>query len=357
MRIILTGGGTAGHITPNIALIPELKKDGFEIDYIGTKDGMERYLIEPLGIPYHPVHAGKLRRYLDFKNLTDLFRITRGFLEALAIIAKTRPDVVFSKGGFVTSPVVWASWIHRIPVVIHESDITPGLANRLAIPFASKICYTFPETKKYLPLTKGVFTGLPVRESLLQGDPATGRRLCGFTGDKPTLMVIGGSQGSEILNKAIRDLLGEINRKYDLCHICGKNGVDPSLNGISGYKQFDYVNEELLHLMAMADLVISRAGATTLFELLALKKPHLLIPLSKQASRGDQILNARSFEKQGFSKILPEERLDRESLLNNLNSLYDSRNEYIAAMNASQIDNGIRNVISTIKIAAQPGKG
>lgn len=353
MRIILTGGGTAGHITPNIALIPELKKDGFEIHYIGTKDGMERQLIEPLGIPYHPIHAGKLRRYLNFKNLTDLFQITRGFLESLAVIAKLKPDVVFSKGGFVSSPVVWASWLHRIPVVIHESDITPGLANKLSIPFANKICYTFPETKKNLPLAKGVFTGLPVRESLLRGDAATGKRLCGFTGNKPVLMIIGGSQGSEILNKSIRGLLDQILQKYDLCHICGKNGIDPSLNRINGYQQFDYVNEELPHLMAVADLVVSRAGATTLFELLALKKPHLLIPLSKQASRGDQILNARSFEKQGFSMVLPEEDLDPESLLKNLNILYESRNEYIAAMNASQINNGIQNVIATIKTAAK----
>ena len=357
MRIILTGGGTAGHITPNIALIPGLKNNGFEIHYIGTKDGMERQLIEPLGIPYHPVHAGKLRRYLDLKNLTDLFQITRGFLDSLAILAKIKPDVVFSKGGFVSSPVVWASWLHRIPVVIHESDITPGLANKLAIPFASKICYTFPETQKYLPDPKGVFTGLPVRESLLQGDAATGKRLCGFNDNKPVLMVIGGSQGSEILNKSIRSLLGEIIQRYQLCHICGKNGVDLSLNQVSGYKQFDYVNEELPHLMAMADLVVSRAGATTLFELLALKKPNLLIPLSKQASRGDQILNARSFERQGFSKVLPEESLTPETLLHNVNYLYDSRNEYIAAMNASKINNGIQNVIAVIKTAAQSKKG
>lgn len=353
MRIILTGGGTAGHITPNIALIPELKTEGFEIHYIGTKEGMERQLIEALGIPYHAVHAGKLRRYLNLKNLTDLFQIVRGFAEALAIVANLKPDIVFSKGGFVSSPVVWASWLHRIPVVIHESDITPGLANKLSIPFASKICFTFPETKKYLPPAKGVLTGLPVRESLLQGNAASGKRLCGFNDNKPVLMIIGGSQGSEILNHAIRNLLGQITEKFAVCHICGKNGIDSSLNKITGYQQFDYVNDDLPDLMAMADLVVSRAGATTLFELLALKKPNLLIPLSKQASRGDQILNARSFEKQGFSKILPEEALNPESLLNNINSLYDSRNKYIAAMNASQINNGIKAVISTIEMLAK----
>lgn len=349
MRIILTGGGTAGHITPNIALIPELKSAGFEVHYIGTKEGMERQLIEDLGIPFHPIHAGKLRRYLDLKNLTDLFRIFRGFTEALAILAKIKPRVVFSKGGFVSSPVVWAAWFYRIPVAIHESDITPGLANKLSIPFATKICYTFPETKKYLPNGKGILTGLPVRESLLRGNAAKGKQICGFNDNKPVLMVIGGSQGSEVLNNAIRSVLNQITDKFNLCHLCGKNGVDFGLDKISGYKQFDYVNEDLPHLLAISDLVISRAGATTLFELLALKKPNLLIPLSKQASRGDQILNARSFEKQGFSKVLAEEELNPESLLNNINTVFDSRNKYISAMNGSQINNGIQAILSTLQ--------
>ncbi len=356
MRIILTGGGTAGHITPNIALIPELKAAGFEVHYIGTKEGMERQLIEPLGIPFHPIHAGKLRRYLDLKNLTDILRIFRGFTQALAIIAKIKPKVVFSKGGFVSSPVVWAAWFYRIPVVIHESDITPGLANKLSIPFATKICYTFPETKNYLPLSKGILTGLPVRESLLRGDAANGKRICSFNDNKPVLMVIGGSQGSEILNNAIRSILSQITDKFNLCHLCGKNGIDSSLNNKNGYKQFDYVNEELPHLMAMSNLIISRAGATTLFELLALKKPNILIPLSKQASRGDQILNALSFEKQGFSKVLPEEDLSPESLLNAINSVYMLRNKYIEAMNTSRINNGIHSVISTIVNLAKSTK-
>jgi len=349
VRIILTGGGTAGHITPNIALVPELTKAGFEVHYIGTKAGMERQLTAPLGIAYHGIHAGKLRRYLDFKNLTDLFQIIRGFSEALALIGKVKPQVVFSKGGFVSSPVVWAAWIYRIPAVIHESDITPGLANRLSIPFATKICYTFPETKSYLPPSKGILTGLPVRKNLLQGDAALGRRICGFKDDKPVLMVIGGSQGSETLNKAIRSILDQISAKFNLCHLCGKNGFDPALNQLSGYKQFDYVDADLPHLMALSDLVVSRAGATTLFELLALKKPHLLIPLSKQASRGDQILNARSFEKQGFSMVLPEEDLNPESLLSSINSLSSSQTKYLEAMESNQAGNGVQAIIAVIK--------
>lgn len=356
MRIILTGGGTAGHITPNIALIPKLKEDGFEIHYIGTKDGMERQLIEPLGIPYHTIRAGKLRRYLNLKNLTDLFQIIGGFTESLAIVGKIKPNVVFSKGGFVSTPVVWASWFHRIPVVIHESDLTPGLANKLSIPFAGKVCYTFPETEKYLPPKKGVLTGLPVRESLLRGDTANGKRICGFNDSKPVIMIIGGSQGSEILNNSIRGILNQLTKRFNICHICGKNGIDPSLDRVAGYKQFGYVNEELPDLMAMSDLVISRAGATTLFELLAMKKPNLLIPLSKQASRGDQILNAYSFEKQGFSRVLPEEDLNPESLLNNIESLSKLRQNYISAMDATQIKNGIQIVVSTIETLAKTKK-
>jgi UDP-N-acetylglucosamine--N-acetylmuramyl-(pentapeptide) pyrophosphoryl-undecaprenol N-acetylglucosamine transferase len=353
LRIVLTGGGTAGHITPNIALVPELKKAGFEVHYIGTKAGMERQLTATRDIVYHGIHAGKLRRYLDFKNLTDLFQIFRGFTEALAIIAKVKPQVIFSKGGFVSSPVVWAAWFYRVPAVIHESDITPGLANKLSIPFAAKICYTFPETKKYLPAAKGILTGLPVRESLLWGDAAEGRRICGFKDNKPTLLIIGGSQGSETLNNAIRSILDQIISKFNLCHLCGKNGVDPALHQISGYKQFDYVDADLPHLMALTDLVISRAGATTLFELLALKKPHLLIPLSKQASRGDQILNARSFEKQGFSMVLPEEDLNPESLLDHINSLYDSQSKYLKAMESRQTGNGVQEIIAVIKDLAK----
>ena len=349
MRIILTGGGTAGHITPNIALIPELKRRGFEIHYLGTQAGMERRLIEPLGVAYHAIRAGKFRRYLNLKNLTDLFQIMRGFTESVAIINRLRPEAVFSKGGFVSSPVVWAAWLLRVPVIIHESDLTPGLANKLSIPFANKVCYTFPETAGYLPPAKAILTGLPVRENLLRGDPAAGRRICGFSDPKPALMVIGGSQGSVLLNNAVREVLTQLRERFNICHICGKNGVDPALNNLDGYQQFGYVNEELPDLLAMADLVVSRAGATTLFELLALKKPHLLIPLSKQASRGDQILNARSFEKQGFSKVLPEEELTGATLIHNINQVYESRAKYSEAMRQSRFANGIEAVIAVIE--------
>lgn len=348
-RIVITGGGTSGHVTPNIALFPTLEKLGYEIHYIGTKDGIERKLIEALGIPYHVIKAGKLRRYLDLENIADSFKVLQGFFEATKIIRKLKPDVVFSKGGFVSTPVVWGAYMNRIPAIIHESDFSPGLANKLSMPFAKKICYTFPETEQYLPKEKGILTGIPVRESLFQGDKRKGMALCDFTEAKPILLVVGGSLGSQVINKYIRASLNNLLNDYQVCHICGKNGIDESLANIKGYKQFEYINEELPHIFAMADVVVSRAGATTIFELLALKKPSLLIPLSKKASRGDQILNANSFKKLGLSNVLMEEELNEETILDYINKTYNDRNKLTKAMEISEYGNGIEKIVKVIE--------
>lgn len=348
-RIVMTGGGTAGHVTPNIALVPRLRELGYDIQYIGTENGIERKLIEKEGIPYHIVKAGKLRRYFDMKNFTDTFRITQGFMQSLAIINKLKPNIVFSKGGFVSSPVVWAAWMNRIPIIIHESDITPGLANKIAIPFAEKICYTFPETEKFISKEKGVLTGIPVRQSLFSGEKRIGRDICGFSDDKPIILIMGGSLGSEVINKTIRGSLKTILKNFQVCHICGKGNIDKKYEGIKGYKQFDYVREELPHLFAMADLFISRAGATALYEVLALRIPNILIPLSKKASRGDQILNAQSFKKQGLSYVIMEEELDKETILKGIDKVYDNRHSYIEAMKTNEAGNGVDQVIKVIE--------
>lgn len=348
-KIILTGGGTAGHVTPNIALIPELKKRGFDIFYIGTKEGMERKLIEDLGIKYYPISAGKLRRYFDMKNLSDIGRICKGFFQCMNIMRKIKPDVVFSKGGFVAVPVVWASHLCRIPVVIHESDMTPGLANRLSIPFADKVCFAFPETAKHIENKKACLTGIPIRKQLFNGNEEIGRKLCGFTSGKPVMLVIGGSQGSKVLNDTVRNSLNNLLTEFQVCHICGKGGIDSSLTGVKGYKQFEYINEELPHFFAITDIAVSRAGATTLFELLALRKPSLLIPLSKKASRGDQILNAESFAKQGFSCVLQEEELNPSSLLETVMKVYKDRELFIKNMNTSEIGNSVEKVMEAIE--------
>ena len=350
-RIILTGGGTAGHVTPNLALIPNLQAAGFEIHYVGQAEGIERQLVEPLGIPYHPIKAGKLRRYLDWQNVTDIFRVGWGTVQAYRLLGRLRPDLVFSKGGFVACPLVWAAWARRVPVIAHESDLTPGLANKLSAPFAGQICYSFPETQGHLPPGKGVQTGIPIRESLHAGDPAVGRSLCGFADSKPVLLVIGGSQGAEAINQAVRAVLPPLLKRFNICHICGRQGVDSAENDRAGYKQFAYVDQDLAHLLALADLVVSRAGATTLFELLALGKPNLLIPLSRQASRGDQILNAASFAQQGFSQVLEEEELNPAGLIQAIEQAYHDRSAMSVAMRASDVPNGVEQVMALIRAA------
>ena len=338
--IVLTGGGTSGHVTPNIALIPKLKNLGYKVHYIGSKSGIEKQLVEK---------EGKLRRYMDLKNFTDIFRVIDGFRQSLAIIGELKPDIIFSKGGFVSCPVVWAAWVKKIPIIIHESDMTPGLTNKLSMPFASKVCYTFPESKQHISNQKGILTGVPIREEILRGDKKKGRKICNFDDKKPVLMVIGGSQGSENINKAIRSSKEMLLKDFQICHICGKGNIKRDLEGIKGYKQFEYVNEEQPHIFALADLVVSRAGATTLFEILALRKPNLLIPLSRNASRGDQILNAQSFEKQGFSKVLEEEDLTLERLMSDIKMLYKNRYEYINAMEKSKVRTAADHIVSIIK--------
>lgn len=204
-RIILTGGGTAGHVTPNIALIPELRKLGYDIHYIGSYNGMERKLIEDLNIPYHGISSGKLRRYFDLKNFTDPFRVIKGMGEAKKLMKELKPDVVFSKGGFVTVPVVFAAKSCNIPVIIHESDMTPGLANKLELPKASRVCCNFPETKDMFPEGKAVVTGTPIRKELFNGNAVDAINFCGFTDNKPVILIVGGSSGSAVINKAIRE--------------------------------------------------------------------------------------------------------------------------------------------------------
>ncbi|MFU0827942.1 MAG: UDP-N-acetylglucosamine--N-acetylmuramyl-(pentapeptide) pyrophosphoryl-undecaprenol N-acetylglucosamine transferase [Lachnoclostridium sp.] len=351
-RIVLTGGGTAGHVTPNIALLPALKKEGFDIHYIGSYNGIEKKLIEELGIPYYGISSGKLRRYFDPKNFTDPFKVMKGYFEALSLMKKLKPDVVFSKGGFVTVPVVLAAKRKGVPVVIHESDITPGLANKICIPSAKKVCANFPETVKYLPKGKAVLTGTPIRQELFSGNKLQGLDFCGFNRSKPVLLVVGGSTGSVAVNEAVRSILPSLLEKYQVIHLCGKDKVDDRYNNTPGYVQFEYIKKELSDLLDAADVVISRAGANAICELLALRKPNILIPLSAASSRGDQILNAESFERQGYSYVLKEENLTGETLLNAIDTVYQNRSKYIEAMSQSKLNNSIETIVNIIKEVA-----
>ena len=330
-KIVMTGGGTAGHVTPNIALMPALRNEGFEISYIGSYEGIEKRLIEEQGVPYYGISSGKLRRYFDPKNFSDPFKVLKGYTQSIRLLKKIKPDVVFSKGGFVSVPVVLAAKHCKVPAIIHESDLTPGLANKLAIPSATKVCCNFPETLSYLPKEKAVLTGSPIRQELLTGDAEHAFSLCHFKDhNKQTILIVGGSSGSRVINTAIRGLLPELLKNYNVIHLCGKD-----------------------NMFALADLVISRAGANAICELLALRKPNILIPLSAAASRGDQILNANSFRSQGFSYVLEEEDLSNTTLLEAIEHVFQKKEEYIKAMENSNSRNSIDTIIGLILDASK----
>lgn len=352
-KIVLTGGGTAGHVTPNIALLPELKKRGYEVHYIGSKEGIERKLMEEFDVTYYPISSGKLRRYFDPKNFSDPFRVLKGFGEASALLKQIKPDVVFSKGGFVAVPVVLAAKRRKIPAIIHESDMTPGLANKICIPCATKICANFPETLAALPEGKAVLTGSPIRRELFSGNKLAGLEFCHFTVNKPVILIIGGSLGSVVVNEAVRGILPVLLEKFQVIHLCGKGKLDETLNNTSGYVQFEYIKKELSDLLDAADVVISRAGANAICELLALRKPNILVPLSAAASRGDQILNAASFEKQGYSYVIEEEKLTKDELLSAIDKVYENRQIYIDKMEQSRLNKSIETIVDMIDEAAE----
>lgn len=351
-KIVLTGGGTAGHVTPNIALLPFLKDAGYEVAYVGSYDGIEKKLIGDFDVPYTGISTGKFRRYLDIKNLTDPFRVIKGYSEAKKYLKEYKPDVVFSKGGFVSVPVVRAAASLGIPCIIHESDMTPGLANKLCIPVATKVCCNFPETLNNLPAEKAVLTGSPIRGELAQGNKLAGLDMCGFTSNKPVIMVIGGSLGAANVNKAVREALPKLLEDFQVVHLCGKGKMDNLLLNTAGYKQFEYIKAELKDLFAMADIVISRAGANAICELLALKKPNILIPLPAASSRGDQLLNAKSFESQGFSIVINEDDLTTDVLVDKVHELFFNRQNYISTMNKSGQMDSISTIMKLIEEAA-----
>ncbi|MBO4905009.1 MAG: undecaprenyldiphospho-muramoylpentapeptide beta-N-acetylglucosaminyltransferase [Lachnospiraceae bacterium] len=349
--IILTGGGTAGHVTPNIALIPALTTAGYDIHYIGSYEGMEKALIEDYSIPYHGIATGKLRRYFSWQNFTDPFRVIKGFFEANRLIKQLRPSIVFSKGGFVSVPVVWAAHKNHVPVIIHESDMTPGLANKLSFSSATKICCNFPETVSALPADKAVLTGSPIRAELMLGDAGKAEEICGFEDpEKPVIMVVGGSLGAASVNDIIRKILPRLTEKFNVLHLCGKGKKDESFVGTKGYFQMEYAKDEMKDLFALSEVVVSRAGANAICELLALHKPNLLIPLPASASRGDQLLNAESFRKQGFSLVLDEDKdLSEDSLYDTICRLYDERESFRKVMLKSDQINAVSTIVKLIE--------
>ena len=346
-RIVLTGGGTAGHVSPNQALIPLLQEEGWEIHYIGTKTGIERTLIEPMaGVTYHAVSSGKLRRYFDLKNFTDPFRVIAGAFQSMALIHRLKPNVVFSKGGFVSVPVVFGAALCRVPVVMHESDITPGLANKLCKPFAKAVCTTFPECAKLLG-AKAVQTGTPLRAMVFSGSRERGLALAGFDGSRPVLMMMGGSLGAQSVNAVLREALPELTKRFDVLHICGKGNLAPELEGMAGYRQFEYLSDELPDAFACADVMLSRAGSNSLSEILALRKPALLIPY--HSGRGDQLLNANSLKARGLAHVMVQSDLNAASLVTAIDALWDDRALLVQRMAALPDADGTQPVLAQIR--------
>ncbi len=345
-KVVLTGGGSAGHVTPNLALITELQKE-VAFFYIGSKTGIEKELIAKTEVPYFSISSGKLRRYIDLENVRDIFRVMKGVIDARRILKQIKPDLLFSKGGFVSVPVIIAAKMLKIPAFIHESDLTPGLANKIAQRFAEKVFTSFEEAKAYFPREKVFAIGSPIRPEIFNGDKNTALKLLHFSSVKPIITVMGGSLGAKKINEQVRKELPNLLGNYQVVHICGKGQVDESLLGKAGYKQFEYIHEELPHILAATHCVITRGGSNALFEFLALNMPMLIIPLSKKQSRGDQLLNAESFAQKGFAKVIEEEAIG--SLLQTLRQMELDRAEMIASMSKSPLTNGLKVIVNEIR--------
>ncbi len=348
-HIVLTGGGSAGHVTPHLAIIDQLNEEAIKLSFIGSKNGIEKELIETTSIPYFSVSTGKLRRYLSVRNFTDLFRIAKGVSDSYSLLGRLKPDLVFSKGGFVSVPVVAAAKLRGIKVYLHESDLTPGLANKISSRFADKIFTTFRETMDLLPKEKSVLTGSPVRPTVLQGNKQKALDFLSFTSEKPIILIMGGSLGSLTINKLIRTHLDALIRDFQIVHLCGKGNLDHSLNDRAGYKQFEYLSGELPDVLQATSIVITRAGSNVIFECLALRKPMLLIPLTKKQSRGDQILNAKAFEKEGFAVVLEEEAMNQSNFIGMVRSLYENREKFHKKMAQAPFQNGLEQIIEWLK--------
>ncbi|MCD8801335.1 undecaprenyldiphospho-muramoylpentapeptide beta-N-acetylglucosaminyltransferase [Mammaliicoccus sciuri] len=332
-KIAFTGGGTIGHVAVNLALIPEAQKRDIETIYIGSKNGIEKEMITDSAkdTKYIPISSGKLRRYLSFENLKDVFKVLKGVLDARKVLKKEKPDLVFSKGGFVSVPVIIAAKSLKIPSIVHESDVTPGLANKISMKFANKMYTTFEETLKYVPKEKSDYIGAIIREDLREGSKEEGYQLTGFNDQLPVLLIMGGSLGSKALNKAIRDNLDYLTKKYQIIHLTGKGHVDQNIKN-ANYVQYEFVSNELMHFYAITDTVISRAGANAIYEFATLKLPMLLIPLGLDQSRGDQIDNAKIFEKNGYAKVLQEKDVNQSNLISQLDKLENEREDIIDKM-------------------------
>ena len=352
-RILFTGGGTAGHVTPNIALMEPLLREGWQVHYVGSETGIEKELIANFAdVTYHAISTGKLRRYFSWQNFIDPFRVIKGYFQARKLIREIRPDVIFSKGGFVSVPVVLGAG--KVPVVAHESDYSPGLSNRIASRFTDKVCLSFEDTLADVQPGKGIFTGTPIRPALYSGSRERALAFTGYSGEKPVLLVMGGSLGAQKLNELVRAALPQLCERYDVIHLCGKGKNDCDCVAC-GYQQYEYIDKELPDLFALSDIVLSRAGANSVFELLALNKPSVLVPLTNASTRGDQLLNAKYMEKKGYAKVVDQNIATTDSLVAAIDEVYQQRARYAERMREDTRSDGTEAILDIIKKAANHG--
>lgn len=323
-RFVLTGGGTAGHVYPALAVAEKL--DECKLDYIGG-NGMEKEILKNFPkISYYEIPTAKLERKITLKNLLIPFKLLKSIHESKKILKKLKPNAIFSKGGFVSVPVVLAGRRLKIPIISHESDLSLGLANRIILKKCDKMCTTFAETIKNSP--KAVHTGQPIREKIFHG-----KKQRFFRENKPILLVLGGSLGAKFINEIIFSHLDELCKHFNVLHITGKKNYQKIEH--EGYFCIPYA-ENIEDFYASSDIVLARAGSGVINELLALRKPMLLVPLSKKCSRGDQIENAKNFKSHGYADYLEEENFSWQKLLKRLVNLSNNKEKYISKMKKAQ---------------------
>lgn len=345
-KIILTGGGTAGHVTPHLSILPSLIKE-YEIHYIGSISGIERDIINKYKyITYHPITTVKFERSLTLKNLLIPFKLFKGIRQSKKIIKELKPSIIFSKGGFVSVPVCYAAHSLKVPIVGHESDYSMGLANKLIYKKCNSMCFSFKDTQsKYIK--KGVYAGSPIRESIYQGNKEKIVKQYNLDDTMPTLLMFGGSLGAKAINEMVFLCCEELSKKFNILHIVGKGNLNSKIK-ISNYHQIEFTNN-IEDYFACANIVISRAGSNSIFELCAIQKPMLLIPLPKDSSRGDQILNAEYLEKQNLCLVLFQENMTKETFIKSIIELYQNRYFYINNLKRQPNFNGTKKILEEIK--------
>ncbi|WP_018756810.1 undecaprenyldiphospho-muramoylpentapeptide beta-N-acetylglucosaminyltransferase [Paenibacillus terrigena] len=347
--IVFTGGGSAGHVTGNLVLISKCAEENWNIHYIGSEQGIERELVQRSeAVNYHPISTGKLRRYFSWDNVKDVFRVVKGVFQSYRLMRQIKPDVVFSMGGFVSVPVVLGAKLCRIPIIIHEPDLNMGLANRIALPLANQMCTTFPETAEAKSSRYALYTGPIIRPEIRSGNTLQGLKLCGFTADRPVVLIMGGSQGAQRINQMVRSTLSELTKSFQIVHICGKGKMDETAS-IQGYRTFEFVGDELPNLIAMADIVVSRAGSNSMMELLTLHKPMLLIPHAYGGSVKGQVVNAQYFHKKGYASLLLEHDMTEQAFMEAMMELYQNRRTYAKAMRLHQDGEGANQIMACIR--------